>query len=209
MSRKRLFLLALPVAAALAVASVAVADVVTSGANAASATFAATTVANSHVLSCSVNSGDTYARTVATYKGTASSTDARLSGDAHHPCPQPRGHDDRARPRDRRVPDPVGDGNTAHGTIDAAVADGVASGLATGRVGNPGGRLILTLSSQFDPAGGFSAGSQLGTGSVAGAGVVLSGGCNAGQAHSLGWVKHELKKVHREIHKIRKHIHKG
>jgi hypothetical protein len=205
MARKRLVLLALPVVVAFAAAGIAIAAT-SSGAQAASATFAATTVSNSKVVSCSVNGGDTLASTVATYKGTASSADDRLAGDI---TIRARSLVDTTTGLGRVVGVfriSSGNGNTAHGKIDAAFASGAASGLVTGRVRDPGGRLVLTLSSPFDPSSGFQSGSKLGTGSVAGAGVVLSGGCNAGNAHAqqLRWLHREMRHLRKEIHRIRK-----
>ena len=43
----------------------------------------------------------------------------------------------------------------AHGSINAVVANGDATGAAIGRVNGPGGQLAATLSSPFDPAAGF------------------------------------------------------
>ncbi len=191
MSRKRLALLALPVVAALAAAGVAIAAS-SSGAQSASATFSATTVSNAKVVSCSVNGGDTYAATVATYKGTASSSDGRLQGDV---TIRARSLVDTSTGLGRLVGVfriKSADGNTAAGKIDAALDNGQASGLVAGRVRNPGGRIVLTLSAPFDAAGGFSSGS-LGQGSVAGAGVVLSAGCKVGKAHPLRWLHRHLK----------------
>ena len=194
MSRKRLLLLALPVVAALAAASVAVAaHMAGPGAQAASATFDATTVSRSRLVACTVEGGDTYAATIATYTGTASSTDARLDGaltirarslvDTNTGLGRIRGT--------FRIK--TDSGAAAIGTIDAAVTGGDAAGLAVGRVRDPGGRLAATLTSSFDPAGGFSSGS-LGTGSAAGTGVVLSGGwCHAGHVHPLRWLHRHLR----------------
>ncbi len=192
MARKWLLLLALPAAAALAAAGVAIAGAVSSGAQAASATFSATTVSNAKLLTCSVNGGDTYAATVATYRGTASSTDARLNGNLWI---RARSILDTTTGLGRVVGVfKIGSTgkNTVHGTIDAVLANGGASGLATGRVRGPGGQLIATLAASFDPALGFSSGS-LGTGSVTGSGVVLSGVCAHGKLHPLSWLHRHLQ----------------
>ena len=79
MSRKRLALLGLIVAAALAAAGVAAARKPTS-VQAASATFNAPTVSNLSQVTCSVTGGDTFQATKATYTGTSTSTDPRLAG---------------------------------------------------------------------------------------------------------------------------------
>ncbi len=195
MSRKLLLLVGLPVVAALTAAGVALAAV-SSGAQAASATFAATTVSNSRVVTCSVNGGDTFASTLATYTGTASSTDARLDGaltiraqslvDATTGLGRIVG--------DFQIKNASGD-VTAGGSIDAALDSGQASGLLSARVSDPDGRLVATLSAPFDPATGFGSGS-LGTGSVSGSGVVLSGACHVGHVHSLRWlVRHLLHRL--------------
>jgi hypothetical protein len=198
MSRKRTILLALCGVAALATAGVAVAARRAPSTQAASATFDATTVANSRLVSCTINGGDTYAATIATYTGTASSSDARLNGTF--------------KIRARSLIDTntglgrivgifriqSGSGPAALGTVDAAVANGAINGVATGRVRDPGGRIVATLASSFDPASGFSSGS-LGTGSAAGTGVVLSGAwCRAGQVHPLRW-------LHRHLRHFRRH----
>lgn len=195
MSRKRLALLALPVVAALAAAGVAIAAS-TSGAQAASATFSTSEVSNSKVVSCSVNGGDTYTATVATYKGTASSSDSRLAGDI---IIRARSLVDTNTGLGRLVGVfriKSTSGKTAHGRIDAALDSSQASGLATGRVRDPGGRLVATFSAQFDPAAGFSSGS-LGQDSVAGAGAVLSAGCRVGHVHPLRWLHRHLKHHHK------------
>jgi hypothetical protein len=172
MSRKRLVLITLPVVAALAAAGLAVAAE-SSGAHAASATFTATTISNKHQATCTADGGDTYQVTVATYQGTASSGDARLDG--------------AIRLRIRSVVDTTtgqgrldgtfgikGSTGGVRGAVHAALSGSQAAGLATGKGRNPGGRLIASVGSSFDPDTGFSDGS-LGTGSSSGAGVVLSG----------------------------------
>ena len=195
MSRKLLLLVGLPVVAALAAAGVALAAV-SSGAHAASATFAATTVSKSKLVTCSVNGGDTFASTIATYTGTASSSDARLDGaltiraqslvDATTGLGRVTG--------DFRIANASGD-VTTHGSIDAALDNGQASGLLSARMSDPDGRLVATLSAPFDPATGFASGS-LGTGSVNGSGVVLSGACHAGHVHPLRWLlRHLLRRL--------------
>ena len=66
-----------------------------------------------------------------------------------------------------------GPGTQAHGTLNAAVADGNASGIARGFVRHKWGRIVASLGSTFNPNTGFSLGS-LG-GSTAGAGFIRSG----------------------------------
>jgi hypothetical protein len=180
MARKRLVLLGLPVAAALAAAGVAIAAAGSSS-QAVSASFSATTISNKHQATCSANGGDTLKVTVATYAGNASSTDARLDGTI--------------RLRVRSIIDTAtglgrvdgvfgvkGSTGGARGQIHAAVSGGQAAGFAEGRAKNPGGRLVASFGSSFDPDAGFTAGS-LG-GSSSGAGAVLSGPvCKAAGLH--------------------------
>jgi hypothetical protein len=66
-----------------------------------------------------------------------------------------------------------GPGTRAHGTLNAALADGKASGIARGFVRHQWGRIVASLGSTFDPNTGFSVGS-LG-GSTTGAGFIRSG----------------------------------
>jgi hypothetical protein len=172
MSRKRLALVGLLVTAALAAAGVAAAHGRATSVQSASATFAATTVSNMNQVTCSITSGDTFQATKATYTGEASSSDPRLAGtltirawslvDATNGVGHVFGF---FRIR--------GAGTRAHGTLNAAVADGKASGIARGFVRHQWGRIVASLGSTFDPNAGFSTGS-LG-GSTAGAGFIRSG----------------------------------
>jgi hypothetical protein len=178
MHRKRLMLLGLLAVAALTVAGVAAAHGSRPSAQTATATFTATTVSNLQQAACSVNGGDTYQVTTATYSGTAVSTDTRLAGTLTI--------------RARSIVDTTtgvghvrgvfrirGTATAAHGEINAAISNGQAAGLARGEVRHPSGRLIASLGSTFDPSTGFASGS-LGAGSTTGAGVVLVGGwCQA------------------------------
>ena len=173
MSRKRLALLGLIVlATALMAAGVAAARGRTTSVQAASATFAATTVARESQVTCSVTGGDTFQATIATYTGTSSSSDPRLAG--------------ALRIRAWSLVDTTngvghvygrfhikGAGTRAHGTLNAALADGKASGIARGFVRHNWGRIVVSLGSDFDPNTGFSTGS-LG-GSTTGAGFIRSG----------------------------------
>src|SRR5439155_26169008 len=80
MSRKRLALLGLIVAAALSAAGVAAARGRTTSVQAASATFSATDVSQLSQVTCSVTGGDTFQATKATYRGTSLSSDPLLAG---------------------------------------------------------------------------------------------------------------------------------
>jgi hypothetical protein len=175
MSRKRLSLLVLLTAAALAAAGVAAAGRLGGpSVQAASATFNATTVVRENQATCSVNGGDTFQATLARYAGTASSSDPRLDGPL-------------AIRAWSIVDTTTGVGHVvglfwirgtpghAHGVLNAAVSGGKASGLARGWVRHPFGRLVASLGATFAPNAGFSSGS-LGTGSTMGAGFIRSGG---------------------------------
>jgi hypothetical protein len=172
MSRKRLALAGLVVIAALTAAGVAAARGKTTSVQAASATFAATTVSKMAQVTCSVTGGDTFRATRATYTGASLSSDPRLAGvltirawslvDTTNGVGHVFGQ--------FRIKGP---GTQAHGTLNAAVANGKASGIARGFVRHQWGRIVASLGSTFDPNAGFSTGS-LG-GSTAGAGFIRSG----------------------------------
>jgi hypothetical protein len=173
MSRKRLLLFALPLVAALAAAGVATASALRHpSVQAASATFDATTVSHKYQVTCSVNGGDTFEATRAMYTGTATSSDPRLNGaltirawslvDTTNGVGHVFGR--------FHI---VGAGARAHGTMNAALASGKASGLARGFVRRPWGRIVASLGATFDPSAGFSSGSI--GGSTTGAGFIRSG----------------------------------
>ncbi|MFL5958899.1 MAG: hypothetical protein ACJ75G_01330 [Gaiellaceae bacterium] len=173
MSRKRVAIVALLVVTALAAAGIAAAGISRHlSVQAASATFDATTVSQKYQVTCSVNGGDTFQATRAIYTGTAASTDPRLAGaitirawslvDTANGVGHVFGI---FRIR--------GAGTHTHGTLNAALSDGKASGLARGFVRGPWGRLVVSLGSTFDPSAGFAGGS-LG-GSTSGAGFIRSG----------------------------------
>jgi hypothetical protein len=200
MSRKRLLLLAAPAVAAFAAAGVALAGSGGPEASAASATFSATTVSNARLTTCTVDSGDTFATTIATYTGTSTSSDARLNGtftvratslvDTNNGLGRVVGI--------FRIKNENGLG--AHGAINAAVADGDAKGSAVAGLRDPRGRLFATLSSPFDPAAGFGSGSpgSIGTGTSAGSGVVVSGlACHQWHRHPLRWLRRHIHRHHK------------
>jgi hypothetical protein len=173
MSKKRLALLGLIVAAALAAAGVAEAHRGAPSVQSVSASFDATTVSQHYLTTCSVNGGDTFQATRATYTGTATSSDPRLTGaltirawslvDTTNGVGHLFGT--------FRI---VGAGNDrARGTLNAAIAGGQASGLARGFVRGRWGHIVASLGASFDPITGFSSGS-IGTG-TAGAGFLRSG----------------------------------
>ena len=173
MTRKRLTVLVLIAATALIGAGVAVAKHGPPSVQSASATFDATTVSQHYQTTCSVNGGDTFEATRATYTGTAASSDPRLAGaltihawslvDTTNGVGHLYGTF-RIKGTDR---------NHVHGTLNAAIAGGKASGLARGFTRAPWGHLVASLGSTFDPTTGFSSGS-IGSG-TAGAGFLRSG----------------------------------
>jgi len=172
MSRKRLALLGLIVAAALSAAGVAAARGRTTSVQAASATFTATDVSQLSQVTCSVTGGDTFQATKATYRGTSLSSDPRLAGaltirawslvDTTNGVGHVFGN--------FRIKGP---GTRAHGTLNGAIANGEASGIARGFVRHQWGRIVASMGSTFSPNTGFSTGS-LG-GSTVGAGFIRSG----------------------------------
>jgi hypothetical protein len=172
MSRKRLSLFVLLAVAALAGAGVAAAGHRAPSVQAASAAFNATTVSQQYMATCSVNGGDTFQATRAMYTGTASSSDPRLAGaitirawslvDTTNGVGHVFGI--------FRI---KGNAGGAHGTLNAALSGGKASGLARGFVRGKYGRLVASLGSSFDPTAGFSTGSI--GGSTTGAGFIRSG----------------------------------
>ncbi|HEV8179594.1 MAG TPA: hypothetical protein VGP54_04750 [Gaiellaceae bacterium] len=172
MSRKRFLPLAVIVVAALVSAGIAAAGHHAPSVQSASAAFAATTVSNKLQVTCSVNGGDTFQATRATYTGLATSTDPRLAGaltirawslvDTSNGVGHVFG--------EFRI---LGTGTRAHGTLNAAISGGKASGLARGFLRHRWGRLIASLGATFDPSAGFASGS-LGS-STTGAGFIRSG----------------------------------
>lgn len=177
-SKKRLAGLAAFACAALAAAGVAVAAHRAQSTQAASATFTATTVSHVKATTCTVpgSGGHVFDQTIATYTGTASSSDGRLNGPltirAHSVVDASTGLgwlQGTFRVR--------GSSGASHGTLHAAVASGNAVGSVVGVANKPHGKLVATFAAAFTPgsSGGFSAG-NLGGGSVAGAGIVFQHG---------------------------------
>src|SRR6478752_4163207 len=165
----------------------------------ASATFKATTVTQAKLTTCAINGSDTFASTFATYTGTATSTDARLNGTLKIRAAS-------LVDTNTGVGRVVGvfrirnaNGVGSHGSINAVVGNGDATGAAIGRVNGPAGQLATTLSSPFDPAAGFGSSSsgELGTGTAAGTGVVLNGPfCRQWHKHPLLWLHHHIRRHH-------------
>jgi len=173
MSRKRLSLFVLLAVAALVGAGVAAAGHRAPSVQSVTATFDAAAVTQRYLTTCSVNGGDTFQATRAVYTGTAASSDPRLAGDLTI--------------RAWSLVDTTngvghlfgtfrikGTGNNrAHGTLNAAISGGKASGLARGFTRGPWGHVVASLGATFDPVAGFSSGS-IGSG-TAGAGFLRSG----------------------------------
>ncbi len=171
MPRRRLWVVGAAICAALAAASIAAAHRGAIAVQSATATFDATTVSQRYLATCSVNGGDTFEATRATYTGTSTSSDPRLAG--------------ALTIRAWSLVDTAsgvghvygifrikGTSTRAHGTLNAALSRGSASGLARGFVKGPWGRLVASLGGMFDPSTGFSG--SLGSGTT-GAGFIRSG----------------------------------
>jgi hypothetical protein len=173
MPRKRLTVFVLIAALALVGAGVAAAHKKAPSVTSVSATFDATNVTQHSLTTCSVNGGDTFQATKATYSGTSTSSDPRLAGaltihawslvDTTNGVGHLFGT--------FRV-DGTGTAR-AHGTLNAAIAGGNASGIARGFTGGPWGHLVASMGSGFSPTAGFSSGS-IGSSTV-GAGFLRSG----------------------------------
>ncbi len=141
------------------------------------ATFDAASVSQSRSSTCTSTDG-AYQDTTATYSGTSTSTDSRLSGPVT------------IRVRSvlntttqlgwlsgtLNVRNTSGTGVTAD--LDAALAGAKAVGFLRGDMRHGNGRLMASFSSSFTPGAGFTSG-QLGTGSASNAGVIFtSGSCS-------------------------------
>lgn len=197
MSRRKLTAIVALAGAALAAAGVAAAaHMRAQTTQQAQATFAATSVTRSSARSCTASDG-AYTETTATYAGAATSSDARLAGPlvirAHSVVDTTSG----IGWVDGSVRIQGGDGN-ASASLHAAISGGNAVGAVVGRTSRNAGKLIASFVSAFTADGGFSSGS-LGTGSVAGAGVVFErGSCtNVKRERSvsvsrLGFSTHEV-----------------
>lgn len=176
MHRKRFFLIALPTFAALVAAGVAVAASTHATATQVSATFSATSVSKAHNTTCTAKSGDAFRSTTATYKGTSSSSDARLNGTltirAHSFIDTTSGLG-----TIQGVYLIKGSGKSkVAGVLDAVVSNGALSGIAGGETKGPAGHLLASLGGTFDPASGFTTGS-LGAPNTGAGAVIANGAC--------------------------------
>jgi hypothetical protein len=143
-----------------------------------SATFMATTVADTKSDSCTGTDG-TYTRTRAKYTGTATSTDARLSGAMELRATTVYNATTMLGVVDGKYRIKTTSGHT-DGRFRAVDTDGSLAGFADGNVAKaePHAKLLANLSATFDPATGFAAG-NLGTGSSTDTAVFVSGQCPA------------------------------
>ena len=174
MLRPRIAVPVVLVAAAIAAAGVAAATRHTQTTQAAAAEFTAGSVSRSHTTTCAASDG-TYQLTTATYAGTATSSDPRLTGAVEirsssvvNTTTKLGWLDGTLRIR--------GTNAGASGTIHAAIANGAAVGSVVGEGSHPEAKLVASLSGAFAPATGFAAGSKIGSGSASGAGVLYTRG---------------------------------
>ncbi|HEY2353513.1 MAG TPA: hypothetical protein VGH79_01265 [Gaiellaceae bacterium] len=175
MRNKGLIVLAALAVAALVTAGIAIATVKVGGVEGVSATLNATTVVKSVQKSCTVNGGDTYTYTRATYSGTAASSEARLNGPfvvhAQSMIDDTTGVG--AVIGDFRVRGP---GHPdAYGRIEASVSGGQLSGSVRGHAEKPWGELFAGINGAFTASGGFAS-DNLGSGSGTDSGVILQHG---------------------------------
>jgi hypothetical protein len=175
MRNKRFIVLAALLCAALATAGIAVAVVKSGNVAGVSATFNAQNVVKSVQKSCTVNGGDTYTYTRATYRGAAVSSDARLNGPfvVHAQSMVDDTTGVGAVIGDFRI-NGVSVHNT-YGRIEASLSAGQASGSFRGHSTGPWGELFAGLNGGFTASGGFTLG-NLGTGTGADTGVMLHPG---------------------------------
>jgi hypothetical protein len=175
-----------------------------------SATFIATTVADSRSDTCTGADG-TYARTRATYSGTATSTDARLNGPMTVRATTLYNATTNLGVVSGRFR--VGD---TKGDFQAVDTNGSLAGFAEGKAKGPRGMLLANLSATFDPTTGF-ADAQLGGGAAPDTAVFVSGKCHdehgetgaTGATGPTGETGHHAKHhKHHKHHKRHKHGHK-
>ena len=173
MLRPRIAVPVVLLAAVVAAAGVAAATRHSQSTQAAAADFNAGAVSRSHTETCAASDG-TYQLTTATYTGTSTSSDARLSGaivlrvsSVVNTTTKLGFLDGTLRVR--------GTNAGASGNIHAAIANDAAVGSAVGQATRPEAKLIASISAGFTPATGFTAG-KLGSGSANGAGVLFSRG---------------------------------
>jgi hypothetical protein len=177
MWNKRFIVLAALIGAALVTSGIAMAVLRSGGVSADSATFNAQSVVRGIQKSCTVVGGDTYTYTRATYKGAAVSSDLRLNGPVviHAQSMVDDTTGVGAVLGDFRVGNPFAGKPGTYGKIEGSLSAGQISGAVRGHAYKPWGELFAGLNGGFTANGGFSA-VNLGTGSGADTGVVLSYG---------------------------------
>jgi hypothetical protein len=180
MSRKRVLIIVLPVIAALAIAGGAIAakkPTPQPSVTSASSIITASTASHVHNVKCTAKSGDAFQSTVATYKGTATSQDARLNGPI---TIQAHSFFDTTSSLGTVTGTFTIVGskkNSVTGTLTGVVtADGTFSGIATGKAKGPVGKLLASLGGSFTQSGGFAT-ATLGGPETGGGVVVANGAC--------------------------------
>jgi hypothetical protein len=199
MSRKPLAALAASVTILVA-AGVALAHGSPGTMQSVSASFDATTVSNLVSRTCTGGDG-TYTMTKATYTGAAASDDTRLNGTltvkartVYNATTNLGVVDGKFRVE--------GTNGRSEGHFRAVDNNGTLTGWTDGHVGGPHAKLLGSLAvDTFDPATGFQ-GAQLGTGSPAGAALLVTGGC---QDSGHGDRSHGSKGKHNSKKHGRKH----
>jgi hypothetical protein len=169
----------LAAAGALAVAALVGAGVAVASRNSqttqqAAATFDAASVSQIHSTTCTSVDG-VYQDANATYSGTSTSTDPRLSGPVTIQVHTILNTTTQLGwvSGTLRVRNTGGTGVTAD--LDAALAGGRAIGFLRADTRHDNGRLMSSFSSSFTPGAGF-AGGELGAGSASNAGVIFTTG---------------------------------
>jgi hypothetical protein len=176
-------LIVLAVTGALVFAGVAIAKHVAASTDAVSATFAAATVSDLRSRTCTGADG-TYVVTHAKYTGTATSADARLTGNLVLHARSVYNTTENLGWVSARwhLTDANGVGK-GRGHLRAVNVNGQLEGLLSGQVRGPHGRLLGNVSAAFTSAGGFSGG-QLGAGSTANTAIVHAGSCPGPRPHA-------------------------
>lgn len=183
---RRLRLLTSIALAGLAYAAIAVADPGPASTSLVSATFFANTLTSSHSQTCTGAGGDVIAITQATFTGTASSSDTRLTGPitvdvtSVYDSTKNIGSlnaDLRISPTST-PPAPPAPGHV-HAHLTAVNVNGTVQGSVSGDLG-AGAHLLGSFTGAFSPTGGFGSSSSpaaIGAGSGTNTAIVTSGNC--------------------------------
>jgi hypothetical protein len=142
-----------------------------------SATFAATTASNVRTSSCTGADG-TYAKSVATYTGTATSSEPSLNGNASIEAASFVNTTTGVGTVWGKLRIATADGRRTSAEFEGVLSHGSVVGLAAGR-NHPHGdvKLVANFSADFSSAGGFANG-KLGGGTAAGDAILIArGGC--------------------------------